>query len=144
MPFPYFKSNTHMQNYSPGLMMLLSWLIALQQIFFLHSNHFEQISQIQNFNALNIKRETDSEAKMIAIDQSRKRGAWTGDGTLLSVKMRAIHRVNSSMRSPPRLLHFPTIALLFVILIYIIYISAWKGLGSAESTSHGNINQIQK
>ena len=54
--------------------MLLSWLIALQQIFFLHSNHFEQISQIQNFNALNIKRETDSEVKMIAIDQSRKRG----------------------------------------------------------------------
>ena len=27
--------------------MFLSWLIALQQIFFLHSNHFEQISQIQ-------------------------------------------------------------------------------------------------
>ena len=84
----------------------------------MHSNHFEQISQIQNFNALNIKRETDSEVKMIAIDQSRKRGTRTGDGTLLSVKMRAIHRVNSTMRSPQRLLHFPTnaaIAILFVI-----------------------------
>ena len=66
------------------------------------------------------------------------------DGTLLSVKMRAIHRVNSTMRSPPRLLHFPTIPLLFAIPIYIIHISAWKGLSWAESTSHGNINQIQK
>ena len=91
MPFPYFKSNTHMQSYYPGLMMLLSWLIALQQIFFLHSNHFEQISQIQtSISCFTIGDEDDVDGPM----KDEGKSSW------LSVKIRAIQKVNSTMSSP--------------------------------------------
>ena len=88
----------------------------------MHSNHFEQISQVQNFNALNIKRGTDSEVKMIAIDQSRKRGTSTG-WNLVERENEGHSQSQLYHEVSPRLLHFPTnamIALPFFIPIYII------------------------
>ena len=70
--------------------MLLSWLIALQQIFFLHSNHFEQISQIQtSISCFKIGDEDDVDGPM----NDEGKSSW------LSVKIRAIHKVNSTMSS---------------------------------------------
>ena len=71
--------------------MLLSWLIALQQIFFLHSNHFEQISQIQtSISCFKIGDKDDVDGPMM---KDEGKSSW------LSVKIRAIHKVNSTMSS---------------------------------------------